>query len=256
MNGLRSLSRIIFPLRASLLVVYFAITIVLTATALVLSWPLPHRFQFGIARAWSRGMLWAGRLICGLDWVVEGEENLPADPSVIYIKHSSVFETYAQIGVFPAHAWVVKEELRWAPVIGWGVSAMKSIAIDRRGGGKAVKQVVRQGKARLAEGIWVTIFPEGTRMPPGETRHYGISGAALAREAGCLIVPVAHNARDFFPRSGLPERPGRIRICIGPPVDPSTQGPKDTNKIAQAWIEAKMAEISEGYRNRGSQGRL
>lgn len=88
-------------------------------------------------------------------------------------------------------------------------------------------------------------------MPPGETHRYGISGAALAREAGCLIVPVAHNARDFFPRNGLPERPGRIRICIGPAVDPSTQEPKDTNKIAQAWIESKMAEISEGYWNRG-----
>ena len=250
MNGLRWLGRIIFPLRVALLVVYFAITVVLLVTALVLSWPLPHRFRFSIVRTWSRGMLCVGRVSCGLDWVVEGEENLPTDPSVIYMKHSSLFETYAQIGVFPPHAWVVKEELRWAPVIGWGVSAMKSIAIDRRGGGKAVKQVVRQGKARLAEGIWVTIFPEGTRMPPGETRRYGISGAALAREAGCLIVPVAHNARDFFPRSGLPERPGRIRICIGPPVDPSTQGPKETNEIAQAWIESKMAEISEGYGGR------
>lgn len=88
-------------------------------------------------------------------------------------------------------------------------------------------------------------------MPPGQTRRYGISGAALAREAGCLIVPVAHNARDFFPRNGLPERPGRIRICIGPPVDPSRQEPKETNKITQAWIETKMAEISEGYWNRG-----
>ena len=242
-----------FLLRVLFLVLYFVLSVVPTALAIILLWPFPYRLRFGIARAWSMGMLWAGRLICGLEWVVEGEENLPADPSVIYIKHSSIFETYAQIGLFPPHAWVVKEELRWAPVIGWGVSAMKSIAIDRRGGAKAVKQVIRQGKKRLAEGIWVTIFPEGTRMPPGETHRYGISGAALAREAGCLIVPVAHNARDFFPRNGLPERPGRIRICIGPAVDPSTQEPKDTNKIAQAWIESKMAEISEGYwnRNRG-----
>lgn len=242
-----------FLLRVLFLALYFVLTVVPGAVAVILLWPLPYRVRFGIARAWSRGMLWAGRLICGLEWVVEGGENLPAEPSVIYIKHSSVFETYAQVGVFPPHAWVVKEELRWVPVIGWAASAMKCIAIDRRGGGEAVKQVIRQGKARLAEGIWITIFPEGTRMPPGETRRYGISGAALAREAGCLIVPVAHNARDFFPRNGLPERPGRIRICIGPPVDPSRQEPKETNKITQAWIETKMAEISEGYwnRNRG-----
>ena len=86
-------------------------------------------------------------------------------------------------------------------------------------------------------------------MDRGETRRYGISGAALARGAGCLLVPVAQNAADFFPRSGLPERPGLIRFCIGPPIDPSAQEPKETNEIAQAWIEAKMAEISEGYKN-------
>lgn len=240
-----------FLLRVLFLILCFVLTVVPGAVAVILLWPLPYRVRFGIARAWSRGMLWAGRLICGLEWVVEGGENLPAEPSVIYIKHSSVFETYAQVGVFPPHAWVVKEELRWVPVIGWAASAMKCIAIDRRGGGEAVKQVIRQGKARLAEGIWITIFPEGTRMPPGQTRRYGISGAAPAREAGCLLVPVAHNARDFFPRNGLPERPGRIRICIGPPVDPSRQEPKETNKITQAWIETKMAETSEGYWNRG-----
>ena len=124
---------------------------------------------------------------------------------------------------------------------------MRCIPIDRGAGRKAVKQVIEQGRQRLAEGISVVIFPEGTRMPPGETRRYGISGAALAQKAGCLLVPVAHNARDFFPRKGLPKRSGRIRIVIGPPIDASAQEPKDTNEIAQAWIEAKMAEISEGY---------
>lgn len=236
-----------FRLRVLILVLYFALTVVLTALGLILFWPFAHRVRFGIARAWARGMLWMGRIICGLEWVVEGEENMPSGPSVLYIKHASIFEAYAQIGIFPQQTWVVKKELRWAPVIGWGMLAMRCIAIDRGAGAKAVRQVIQQGKDRLADGIWVTIFPEGTRMPPGETRRYGISGAALAREAGCLIVPVAHNARDFFPRAGLPLRPGRIRICIGPPVDASAQDPRQTNRIAQAWIESKMAEISAGY---------
>lgn len=248
MTGPRLLAQIIFPLRVALLVLYFAITIVLVAAALVLSWPLPYRFRFALARTWSRGMLWVGRLTCGLDWVVEGEENLPPGPGVLYIKHSSIFEAYSHIGIFPRQTWVVKKELLWTPMVGWGVATLKCIAINRSAGGKAVKQVIEMGKERLAEGIWVSIFPEGTRMEPGETRRYGVSGAALARDAGCLIVPVAHNARDFFPRNGLPERPGRIRICIGPPVDPSVQDPKETNLIAQAWIESKMAEISAGYK--------
>ncbi len=252
MNGRRSLGQMLFPLRVTLLVLHFAITIVLVATALILSWPLPYRFRFAAARTWSRGMLWAGRLTCGLDWDVEGQENLPPEPSVLYIKHSSVFEAYGHIAMFPEQTWVVKKELLFTPMVGWGLATLRCIAINRGSGSQAVKQVIRQGKERLAEGIWVTIFPEGTRMEPGETRTYGISGAALARDARCPIVPVAHNARDFFPRNGLPERPGRIRICIGPPIDASAQDPKETNIIAQTWIESKMAEISEGYKNNSS----
>ena len=132
MNGQRSLGQIIFPLRVSLLVLYFAITVVLAAVSLILSWPLPHRFRFGIARAWSRGMLWVGRVTCGLDWVVEGRENLPPGPSVLYIKHTSVFEAYGHIGIFPRQAWVVKKELLWAPVVGWGIATLKCIAINRQ----------------------------------------------------------------------------------------------------------------------------
>jgi len=242
----------LYSLRVYLLCVYYVVTLVPTVIGILLCWPFPHQARFFVARTWSRGMLWAGRILCGLDWVVEGRENLPPGPSVLYIKHSSVFETYAQIGLFPRQTWVVKKEILFVPVLGWGVAAMKCIAINRGASGKAVRQVIQQGKERLAAGIWVTIFPEGTRMDRGETRRYGISGAALARDAGCLLVPVAQNAADFFPRSGLPERPGRIRICIGPPIDPSVQEPKETNKIAQEWIEAKMAEISEGYKNHDS----
>ena len=175
MNGQRSLGQIIFPLRVFLLVLYFAITIVLVAAALILSWPLPYRFRFALARRWSRGMLWAGRFTCGLDWVVEGQENLPPAPSVLYIKHSSVFEAYGHIGIFPRQTWVVKKELLLAPVIGWGMATLKCIAINRGTGGRAVKQVIRQGKERLAEGIWVSIFPEGTRMQPGPQHASGPS---------------------------------------------------------------------------------
>ena len=110
-----------------------------------------------------------------------------------------------------------------------------------------MRQVIEQGRKRLAEGIWVTIFPEGTRVAPGTTKKYGISGAALAEETGVPIVPVAHNAGDLWPRRSLLKRPGLIRFCIGPPIDATTQSPKETNLIVQEWIEGKMAEISDGY---------
>ena len=195
-------------------------------------------------------MLWAGRFFCGLDYVIEGEENIPDTPSVIMIKHSTVFETYAQLAIFPPQTWVLKRELQWIPIFGWGLAAMKPIAINRKAGHTAVTQVIEQGKSRLAEGIWVTIFPEGTRVSAGTTKKYGVSGAALAQEAGVPIVPVAHNAGDFWPRRGLRKRPGLIRVCIGPPIDAAGRKPRDTNLIVQDWVESKMAEISTGYRDK------
>ena len=127
---------------------------------------------------------------------------------------------------------------------------MRSIAINRKAGGPAVKQVIEQGKERLASGLSLCIFPEGSRMPPGETRRYGVSGAALAKEAGCKIVPVAHNAGDFWPKRGLRKYPGKIRFCIGPPIDPTDLRAKDANLVAQNWVESKMLEISRIYKER------
>ena len=214
--------------------------------------PFPHATRFRVAHGWGAFMLWAGKAVCNLDYRIEGTENIPDEASVVLIKHSSVFETYAQLVTFPPQTWVLKRELHWIPLFGWGLALMKPIAINREAGRKAVTQVIEQGKERLAEGIWVSVFPEGTRMPPGETRTYGVSGAALAIEAGCKIVPVAHNAGDFWPRRGFWKRPGLIRFCIGPPIDPTGKRPKDVNLEAQAWIEGKMLEISEVYQQRAA----
>ncbi len=188
--------------------------------------------------------------MCGLDYVIEGRENIPDEPSVILIKHTTVFETYAQLAVFPPQTWVLKRELKWIPIFGWGLASMRPIAINRSAGHSAINQVIEQGKALLADGVWISIFPEGTRMPLGKTKRYGISGAALAKEAGCSIVPVAHNAGDFWPRRGLIKRPGLIRFCIGPQINGSDRPPKETNLIAQDWIETKMGEISVGYKDK------
>lgn len=234
--------------RATLLSIYVGLSTIVCAILVMLVWPLPYPVAHSIGKGWCWGILIAGRWICGLRYVVEGREHVPEEPCVIMIKHSSLFEAYAQAALFKRTTWVIKEELLRAPVWGWAVSTLKPIAIDRSSGRTAVRQVIEQGKARLAEGISVTVFPEGTRMPPGTTRTYGISGAALAEAAGCPILPVAHNAADLWPRSGFPKRPGLIRFCIGPPIDPAGRAPKETNLIVQEWIENKMAEISSAYK--------
>ena len=134
------------------------------------------------------------------------------------------------------------------PLIGWATALLKPIAINRSAGHRAVNQVVEQGRQRLAEGLWILLFPEGTRVAPGQTRKYGMSGALLASQTGAKLLPIAHNAGDFWPRRGLLKRRGTIRVVIGPPIETLGRDPRELNAEAQSWIEGKMREISSAYR--------
>lgn len=215
----------------------------------------PFRIRWLGAVLWAKYSVWAADFFCGLKLSTEGQENIPDEPCVFLIKHTTVYETFWQIYALPPAAWVLKRELLWIPFFGWSLGpGMRSIAIDRKSGGSAIKQVIEQGQQKLAAGMSVCIFPEGTRMAAGATRRYGVSGAALAKEAGCLLVPVAHNAGDLWPKRGLRKRPGNILFSIGPPIDASGRSPKETNLIAQDWIETRMADISEHYRQNEPRG--
>ncbi len=232
----------------ALVIVGGSAAIITSAIILLLFWA-PASWPRAVLVGFCRFALWAGDFFAGMQVVVEGQENIPDTPSVIMIKHTTIFETYGHIPFFPKTAWVTKREVLWIPIIGWAIGVvLNPIAINRGKGRSAVKQVIEKGKRRLAEGTWVTIFPEGTRVPYGETRKYGISGAALAKEAGVSIVPVAHNAGDFWRRREFSMRPGIVRFCIGPPIDASSQAPKETSLIVQEWIEGKMREISSAYK--------
>jgi 1-acyl-sn-glycerol-3-phosphate acyltransferase len=204
---------------------------------------LPFRNRFVLARVWGLVLLWTLKWTCRLDYRIEGQENLPAGNHIALWKHSSSWETIAMAVVFPRQVWVLKRELLWIPVVGWGIRQLHAIAIDRKSGHSAVTQVVEQGKQRLDEGDWIMIFPEGTRMPRGQTRKYGVSGTLLASERGKLIVPVAHNAGSFWPRRGWRKRPGTVRVVIGPPIAAAGRDVREINREAQNWIEAKVAEL-------------
>jgi 1-acyl-sn-glycerol-3-phosphate acyltransferase len=199
---------------------------------------LPFRGRFALARFWGWVLLKSLKLLCRLDYRVEGAANLPAGNHIALIKHSSSWETFAQAVLLPPQVWVLKRELMWVPIIGWGLKLMRAISVNRGAAGLAVRGVIEQGKQRLAAGEWVVIFPEGTRMPPGQTRRYGVSGALLAVETGKLIVPIAHDAGYFWPRRGWRKQRGTIRVVIGPPIVATGRDPRAVNAEAQAWIEA------------------
>lgn len=217
----------------------FVSTFVYAIVVLAVGW-LPPRKLYRVADSWSRTQLWMLGKLCNLHYVVEGLENLPSGAHVSMWKHSSAWETIAQASIFPPQSWVLKRELMWIPMVGWAVKCLKPIAINRSAGAAAVNQVVEQGKQRLAEGLWILIFPEGTRVAAGESRKYGISGALLASRAGCKIVPVAHNAGYFWPRRGWVKKPGVITVRIGPPVEAAGRDPRELNEQIRTWIEDQI----------------
>jgi len=223
----------------------------LCAVVFVLVAPfLPFARRFGFVRFWAVTVLGVLRRSCGLHYEVEGREHLPAGNHVALWKHSSSWETVAMSAVLPRQVWVLKRELTWIPIVGWAIRLLHAIAIDRGAGSSAVNQVVEQGRQRLDEGDWVVVFPEGTRMPAGETRRYGVSGALLASKTGRLIVPVAHNAGYFWPRRGLLKQPGTIRVVIGPPIESAGRDPREINEEAQRWVEAQMQRLAPGVPGR------
>lgn len=227
---------------------FFAFTFLYAIPFVIMCSLLPFRRRFPLARAWAQSVLWVLKWSCGLDYRIEGAP-LPDGCHIALWKHSSSWETIAMMVLFPRQVWVLKRELLWVPVVGLGLRLMHAIAIDRKSGHTAVAQVIKQGKERLAEGDWLMVFPEGTRMPQGETRRYGVSGTLLACEAGRLVVPVAHDAGHYWPRRGLMKKPGTVRVVIGTPVPASGREARQLNEELQGWIEAtiRRLEAEEAY---------
>jgi len=208
--------------------------------------PLPAVTRSRVIGFWANMIIAWLRLSCGLRHRVVGLENLPPEPCVILSKHQSAWETIAYQCIFPAQAWVLKRELLWIPFFGWGLAATRPVAIDRKAGVRALDEVVKQGRERLRGGRHVVVFPEGTRMLPGERGRYNPGGAMLASKAGVPVVPVAHNSGSFWSRRGVLKRPGVIEVRVGPPIETAAKRAKQINAEAEAWIEAQMAELEAG----------
>ncbi len=209
----------------------------------MLSTPLPPQTRYRLIGGWTTLAMWFIKHLLGIRHRVLGTENIPADPCVVLCKHQSAWETIALQRILPPICFVLKRELLRLPFFGWGLGKMPNIAIDRAAGKDALAQVVEQGKARLSEGFYVVVFPEGTRVEPGLTRRYKAGGAWLGIKAGVPVLPIAHNAGEFWRRNAFVKRPGEIVVSIGPAIDPTGLAPDEVNRRAEAWIEGEMRRL-------------
>ncbi len=230
-------------LRSSLFAILQAFSTIVFSLIALLTFPFGAFTRYRIITLWNRLLVWAARVICGIRYEVKGMENVPDFPVIVMSKHQSAWETIALPIFLPPQATVIKKELLAIPFFGWGFRMLSPIAIDRGAGKKALRQIVEQGSDRIKQGFWVLIFPEGTRVRPGETGRYGIGGAWLATHTDISVLPVAHNAGEIWPRHSFIKRPGRITVSIGPVI--SSQGKKADalNEEVKAWIESEMKQL-------------
>ncbi|HET9762449.1 MAG TPA: lysophospholipid acyltransferase family protein [Casimicrobiaceae bacterium] len=235
MSALRSLA---FALVQSVGTAVYAVLV------LLLFWlpPLP-RFRFIIGWCWLN--LFAARWICGIRHRVVGAENIPpaSSPHIVLSKHSSTWETLELNFLFPPLAFVAKKELLSLPFFGWAFKLASPIIIDRKAGKDAMAQMVEQGRERLAQGFWIVIYPEGTRIRAGTRARYKTGGARLAIALGVPVVPVAHNAGYLWPKGVFGKRPGTVTVSIGKPITVEGADMQGLMSQIERWIEDEVARL-------------
>lgn len=232
---LRSLT---FTILVALLTIVWAFVCMLVA-------PLPYNKRYWVTARWNVTVIWLGKVLCGMRYQIKGVENLPDEPVVLLSKHQSAWETIFYLMYMPRPlVFVFKKELHYIPFFGWGLALLRMIPIDRSKGKDAFAHVVIQGKKRLANGQWIIMFPEGTRIPVGEKGFYKGGGARLAIETRATVVPLAMNSGDCWPKNSFIKKPGLITVSIGKPISVEGKTAVELMQEVEAWIESEMRVIS------------
>lgn len=207
---------------------------------------------------WWMAVRWLGwaiggaRVLLGIKTRITGWENLPVGetaPAILLVKHQSTLETFLMPTLMPHPlAYVFKKELLYVPFFGWAMGRLDMIHIDRSQRAQAFTKVVNQGKGLLAQGIWIIMFPEGTRIPRGQTGVYKTGGTRLAVETGAPVIPVAVSSAKCWPRRAFIKTPGIVDVSIGKPIPSAGRQPEELMREVQAWIEAEMRRLDpEAY---------
>lgn len=236
-------------LRATLYYLFLIVTVIPYAFLCVLWAPLPLHWRYKLTMGWPRLAVWGAQFFCGLRWQVQGWDNLPDGPAIILSKHQSAWETLFLPSHLPRQVcFVYKKELHLVPFFGWGLALLRMIPIDRAKGREAFEQVVQIGQIRLDEGRWPILFPEGTRIAPGKMGRFKFGGALLAIRTGTPIVPIAHNAGEYWPRNSFFKKSGLITVSIGAPISPEGLTPEALNQKVHDWVSSEMQRLNpESY---------
>lgn len=232
-------------LRAVLYQLFLLITVIPYSILCLLWSPLPLRWRYKLTSGWPHLAIWGAKYILGIRWQVKGWENLPDGPAVLLSKHQSAWETMFFCGYLPKDVcFVYKRELHRVPFFGWGLALLRMIPINRSNGRDAMKQIVKTGQERLNEGRWPLLFPEGTRIPPGEAGRYKQGGAMLACRTNSIVIPIAHNAGECWPRNAFIKKPGLITVSFGPAINPEGLSQAALNQAVEDWIEGEMRVLN------------
>ena len=228
--------------------VFFLVVLIVTpvwACVCFIFAPLPYNQRYYVTSRWNVFIIWLAKALCGIRHQIKGYENLPDAPVILLSKHQSAWETIFLLCNMPRPlVYVFKKELIQVPFFGWALGLLRMIPIDRSKGKDAFAQVVVHGRKRLAGGQWIIMFPEGTRIPVGQKGKYKGGGARLAVETNTVVVPIALNSGECWPKNSFVKKPGLVPVSIGKPISPEGLNPVELMQKVENWIESEMRVIS------------
>ncbi len=222
--------------------IFIISTIVMTIPVLI-GQLISYHHGYAVIRFWLNIHMTALRVICRVNWNISGMENLPPNPSIVMCKHQSTFETMMLPMIIPDPVFVAKRELALVPGFGWCLALSDAVLIKRGAGRSSIRQLKELSIERFERQRCLVIFPEGTRRAPDDPPEYKIGGAVVAAETGVPVVPIAHNAGEFWPRHSFIKWPGTIDVRIGPPIETAGKAANEILDETVAWIEAQQSEL-------------
>lgn len=234
--------------RSTIFWIFHFVSMVLVVFLVLVFFWLPVNQRYAIGSSWAKMNMHFLRWFCGLNYEIKGRENIPDEACLVISNHQSTWETMSFQHFLPNQLWVMKKELFRIPIFGWGLALMSPIAIDRSAGKKAVEQIIEQGEQKLTQGRWVVVFPEGTRISPGVESKYKMGAFIFASRIQHPVLPIAHNAGEFWPKHSFIKYPGTITVSIGESFNALGMDAADVKQKVENWIRHELLEISDSDR--------